>query len=503
MCGIIGYIGERQACPIIFDGLARLEYRGYDSAGIVVASDGALQYEKQSGKLRELQPLLKGTGMTGTVGLGHTRWATHGAPTRTNAHPHFSMGGKLALVHNGIIENHDELRRALRKKGFRFVSETDSEVLCHLIASHYKGDLAGAVAAALKEVEGGFAIGVLHADRPDELVAARVDNPLIIGVGKGENFIASDIPAILPYTRRVIYLADGEIAMVRRDGIKLRTVGGRAVKPVVRKVDWDVAGAEKGGYPHFMLKEIHEQSRALADTIKGRIARANDGVIFKHLGLTVKQLRAVKRVHFVACGTAYHAALVGRMAVEELAGVPAFATPASEFRYGDPVVDAETLVIGVSQSGETIDTLVALRTAKEKGARCGFGLQRNRQFDPAPLRRRAVHPRRAGNRRGVDQGVHDAVGGACFVRDKTGPREWAPEKTARGGDARRDATHPRQGAQGRRRRQTGAALRRAATSTSTTSSTSGGATTTRPPSRARSNSRNSVTSTARATRRAR
>ncbi len=369
MCGIIGYIGARQACPIIFDGLARLEYRGYDSAGIVVASEGVFAHEKQSGKLRELESLLKTADIRGTAGLGHTRWATHGPPTRTNAHPHFSMDGKLALVHNGIIENHDELRRKLRKKGYRFISETDSEVLCQLIASHFKNDLRIAVATALKEVEGGFAIGVMHADKPDELVAARVDNPLIIGVGKGENFIASDIPAILPYTRKVIYLSDGEIAVVRRDSVELRTFAGRKVKPVIKKVDWDVAGAEKGGYPHFMLKEIHEQAKALADTIKGRISPENDKVIFRHLGLTVKQLRAIKRVQFVACGTAYHAALVGRQAVEELAGIPAVATPASEFRYGDPVLGEDTLAIGVSQSGETIDTLVALRTAKEKGAR--------------------------------------------------------------------------------------------------------------------------------------
>jgi len=369
MCGIIGYVGEREACPVIFDGLARLEYRGYDSAGIVVASDDTLKWEKHPGKLRELEALLKKAHLAGTTGLGHTRWATHGAPTQLNAHPHFSLRHRLALVHNGIIENHDELRRKLRKKGFRFVSETDTEVLCHLIAAHYHGNLPKAVMVALKEVEGSFAIGVLSADRPDMLVAARVDNPLIIGVGDGENFIASDIPAILPYTKRVIYMADGEIATVTRDKIEVRTLAGRRARPVVKRIEWDVDGAEKGGYPHFMLKEIHEQPRALADTIKGRISRDNRRVVLDGLGLTNRQLKEIGRVQFIACGTAYHAALVGKLAVEELAGIPAVATPASEFRYGDPVVDKHTLAVGVSQSGETIDTLVALRRAKKDGAR--------------------------------------------------------------------------------------------------------------------------------------
>ncbi len=369
MCGIIGYVGKRQACPIIYEGLARLEYRGYDSAGIVVASNGGLVYEKCSGKLRELKPLLKQNPLSGTMGIGHTRWATHGAPTRENAHPHFSLKGRLALVHNGIIENHDALRRALRKKGFRFISETDTEVLCHLIASHYKGNLRRAVTAALKEVDGSYAIAVVSADNPDEIVAARLDNPLIIGVGKGENFVASDIPAILPHTRRVIYMSDGEIATVTKDDIELRTLSSRRVKPIVKKVEWDVEGAEKSGYPHFMLKEIHEQPRALADTIKGRISRDKTKVVLGGLGMSVAQIKKIKRVHFIACGTAWHASLVGRMAIEELAGIPAVATPASEFRYGDPVVDEDTLAIGVSQSGETIDTLVALRSAREKGAR--------------------------------------------------------------------------------------------------------------------------------------
>ncbi len=369
MCGIIGYVGKREACPVIFDGLARLEYRGYDSAGIVVASDGALKWEKHPGKLRELEALLKQAHLAGTTGLGHTRWATHGAPTRRNAHPHFSLRQRLALVHNGIIENHDELRRKLRKKGFRFISETDTEVLCHLIAAHYHGSLPKAVTAALKEVKGSFAIGVLSADQPDMIVAARVDNPLIIGVGDGENFIASDIPAILPHTKRVIYMADGEIATITRDKVEVRKITGRKVKPVVKRIEWDVDGAEKGGYPHFMLKEIHEQPRALADTIKGRISRDNRRVVLDGLGLTNRQLKEIRRVHFIACGTAYHAALVGKLAVEELAGIPAVATPASEFRYGDPVMAGDTLAVGVSQSGETIDTLVALRKAKKDGAR--------------------------------------------------------------------------------------------------------------------------------------
>ena len=369
MCGIIGYVGERQAAPILMDGLARLEYRGYDSAGVVIIGGGRLKWEKNAGKLHELARLIKGVELSGTIGLGHTRWATHGAPTRENAHPHFTLRRRIALVHNGIIENHDEIRKRLLRRGVRFTSQTDTEALCHLIGVNYRGNLLAAVRKALQGVEGSYAIAAIAADEPGTIVAARKNNPLIIGVGESENLVASDIPAILPYTRRVIFLEDGDIAEVTRSGVSITTLGGRPRKFVMRTVQWDLSTAEKGGYPHFMLKEIHEQPQAVAETISGRISKAGDDVAFEEFGMSAARMRRIKRISIISCGTSWHAGLVGKLAIEELARIPVDVSIASEYRYADPVVGKDVLAIGISQSGETIDTLMGLRLAKERGAK--------------------------------------------------------------------------------------------------------------------------------------
>jgi len=369
MCGIIGYVGGKQAAPILMDGLARLEYRGYDSAGLAVIGDGRLKWEKNAGKLHELARAIKNADLSGTTGLGHTRWATHGAPSRENAHPHFALGHNIALVHNGIIENHDDLRRKLIKRGIRFVSQTDTEALCHLIGVNYNGDLLAAVRKALRKAEGSYAIAAIAVSEPGRIIAARKNNPLIIGLGESENLVASDIPAVLPYTRKIVFLEDGDVAEVTSSGVNITTLDGKPRKFTTRNIQWDISTAEKGGYAHFMLKEIHEQPQAVAETIAGRITNSGDAVVFEDFGLSPAQLRAIKRISIISCGTSWHAGLVAKMAIEELARIPADASIASEYRYSDPVVDTGTLAIGISQSGETIDTLMGLRLAKEKGAK--------------------------------------------------------------------------------------------------------------------------------------
>ena len=369
MCGIIGYVGDKQAVPILMDGLGRLEYRGYDSAGVAVLDGKRLRFEKNAGKLHELARVIKDAELSGTTGLGHTRWATHGVPSRENAHPHFALKRRIAIVHNGIIENHDELRRKLKRRGIRFVSQTDTEVLCHLIGAHYKGSLVAAVRKALRQVRGSYAVAAIAAGEPGTIVAARMNNPLIIGVAEGENLVASDIPAVLPYTRRVIFLDDGDVAEIHREGVSITTLGGKPRLPVVHKVQWDVSTAEKGGYPHFMLKEIHEQPQAVADTIAGRIKGTGGDVLFRDFGLSDAQLKKIERISIISCGTSWHAGLVAKIAIEELARIPVDVSIASEYRYADPVVDRRTLALGISQSGETIDTLMGLRAARERGAR--------------------------------------------------------------------------------------------------------------------------------------
>ena len=367
MCGIVGYVGDRPAVEVVVDGLSRLEYRGYDSAGIVVADAvNGLAAVKRAGKLAVLQRALaeRERPLAGRRAIGHTRWATHGRPTDTNAHPHLSEDGRVGLVHNGIIENHHALRDELQRLGHHFTSETDTEVLVHLVEEHYRGDLVAAVRAALARVVGAYAVVVTHADH-EQVVAARATSPLVVGIGEGENWIASDVPALLPYTRRVVYVHDGELVWIDAHGAHLTTLAGEAVDRPIETIEWDADAAEKGGHPHFMLKEILEQPDVLRRTLGGRVTQ--DG-LDADLGLALDP-RAVDRVVFVAAGTASYAALLGEAMIERLARLPAEVAVASEFRYQQPVVDGRTLVVAVSQSGETIDTLEAVREARRRGAR--------------------------------------------------------------------------------------------------------------------------------------
>jgi glucosamine--fructose-6-phosphate aminotransferase (isomerizing) len=369
MCGIIGYIGTQNAVPILIEGLKRLEYRGYDSAGIAIIIDGRIEVRRCAGKLKNLESAIRGENLLGSIGIGHTRWATHGRPSEENAHPH--RAGKLVLVHNGIIENYLELKKELREEGHSFKSETDTEVLCHLIERYTKrGDtLEESVREALKDVKGAYAIGVIHQDYPERLVAARKESPLVVGLGRGEFFIASDIPAILNYTRDVIFLNDGEIAILSPDGVAITNLEGMPVDKEVKRILWNPVMAEKGGYKHFMLKEIYEQPRAIMDTIRGRISHENGKVYLDEIGLSEDDIRMIKRIYLVACGTSWHAALTGKFMIEDLARIPTEVDIASEFRYREPIIDKETLFVSITQSGETADTLASQKEAKRIGAR--------------------------------------------------------------------------------------------------------------------------------------
>ncbi|MCS6868518.1 glutamine--fructose-6-phosphate transaminase (isomerizing) [Thermus sp.] len=364
MCGIVGYVGFRNATDVLVDGLRRLEYRGYDSAGVAVRTPAGLGVVKRSGKLSALEEALKAQHLEGPLGVGHTRWATHGAPTDPNAHPHTTEDGKIAVIHNGIIENYLELKEALLARGHRFASETDSEVLAHLVEEKYRGDLLEALREALKEVRGAYAVVVVHEGR-EEIVAARTVSPLVIGLGEGENLLASDVPALLPYTRRVIFLHDGDLVRLTRERVEIQNLAGEPLERPVVEIDWTLEAAEKGGFPHYMLKEIYEQPWVLENTLGGRL-REEDGDVDLGLALDPK---GVERVHFVACGTAAYAGWYGKYLMEILARVPAEWEVASEYRYRDPVVDGKTLAVAISQSGETIDTLEGIREAKAKGAR--------------------------------------------------------------------------------------------------------------------------------------
>lgn len=364
MCGIVGYIGFRNATDVLIDGLRRLEYRGYDSAGIAVRTPEGLKVVKRSGKLSALERALKEEHLEGPLGVGHTRWATHGAPTDPNAHPHTTEDGTIAVIHNGIIENYLELKEALRARGHRFASDTDSEVLAHLIEEKYQGDLFEAFREALKEVRGAYAVVAVHKDH-QELVAARTVSPLVIGLGEGENFLASDVPALLPYTRRVIFLHDGDLARITREGVVVTDLKGRPVAREAVEVDWTLEAAEKGGFPHYMLKEIYEQPWVLENTLGGRL-REEEGDV--ELGLSLDP-KAIDRIHVIACGTASYAGWYGKYLLEALARIPTEWDVASEYRYRDPLADERTLAIAISQSGETIDTLEGLREAKAKGAK--------------------------------------------------------------------------------------------------------------------------------------
>lgn len=367
MCGIVGYIGDRTAAPILMNGLKKLEYRGYDSAGIAVFDRNGLKIVKCKGRLASLEEKVNGETLDGNLGIGHTRWATHGEPNDVNSHPHISHSGNIAVVHNGIIENYMKLKEFLKAQGYEFVSDTDTEVVAHLVEYHYAGDLVQAVIASINELEGSYALGVICKDCPDKFVAARKDSPLIIGLGKGENFIASDIPAILEYTRDIYILEDKEVAAIDKNEIKVFDALGLQVKKEIFHVRWDVTAAEKSGYEHFMMKEMCEEPKVLRDTINPRI---KDGLVqLDNIEITPEQLENIDKIYIVACGTASYAGAVGRYLIERLARIPTEVEVASEFRYRDPILNERNLVIIISQSGETIDTLFALREAKKKGAR--------------------------------------------------------------------------------------------------------------------------------------
>lgn len=368
MCGIVGYVGKRQAVPVLLQGLHKLEYRGYDSSGVALLEQGQLKVIKARGRIQNMEKLLQAQGpFTATCGIGHTRWATHGEPSDINAHPHVSENGRIALVHNGIIENYMELREMLKKAGFSIRTETDSELAAHLFQLHYHGDALAALRETTRQLRGSYALAVINADAPGELLCARRDNPLILGVGEGENMIASDIPAILALTKRYIVMADGQTARITADSVELYDGVGNRIQPKIETVTWDLSAAEKGGYEHFMIKEIFEQPKAVRDTV---LPRLKDGLpVLDSDGLSDALLREVKSIHITACGSALHAGLVGKTVIERLARVPVIPHIASEFRYEDPIIGSGDLCLAISQSGETADTLAAMREAKRKGAR--------------------------------------------------------------------------------------------------------------------------------------
>lgn len=368
MCGIVGYVGQKDAVDILMKGLKRLEYRGYDSAGIAVFNgDGHILYRKKKGKVKKLAHLLEKKPLSGNIGISHTRWSTHGAPNDTNAHPHLDCKKEIAVVHNGIIENFQELKDSLIREGHTFVSETDTEVIAHLVEKFYEGDLETAVRKAVKNLHGSYAVCVMHKKEPYRIVGARLDSPLVIGMGEKENFLASDIPAVLEYTRNIAYVQNGEIVSIDLDNVSVKNLEGAKVEKTSEKIDWDISQAEKGGFPHFMLKEIFEQPEVIKKIINTRISGEN--IHFDELKINDEGLLKARNIAMVACGTAYHAALTGKYMIEELARVPVWADTSSEFRYRDPIVNKDTLMIVISQSGETADTLAALREAKKRNSK--------------------------------------------------------------------------------------------------------------------------------------
>jgi glucosamine--fructose-6-phosphate aminotransferase (isomerizing) len=370
MCGIVGYIGTREAVPIILGGLKRLEYRGYDSAGLAVAgADRALTVRRASGKLRNLEDSIRMSPIKGAYGIGHTRWATHGRPTEENAHPHRDCTGQIVVAHNGIVENYLALKQQLQEEGHKFVTETDTEIIAHLVEKHFTGNLDSAVRAAIRELTGVFALAVLSSSDPNKIVAARSGPPVVIGLGDREFFIASDVPAILSHTRDVFFLADGDVATLTADGVRLSDFNGQPVTRSVSRILWDPTMAEKGGYKHFMLKEIYEQPPAVRDTMLGRVGQETGRIFLDEIDISLKQFKEFRQVRIVACGTSWHAALAGKFMIEKLARIPVEVDYGSEFRYRDPIVSSDTLTVVVSQSGETADTLAAQREAKRKGSK--------------------------------------------------------------------------------------------------------------------------------------
>lgn len=367
MCGIVGYIGKKQAAPILLDGLSKLEYRGYDSAGMAVYDGKKIQVQKAAGRLKVLDEQTHGgSTMPGTIGIGHTRWATHGAPSNDNAHPHYNQDETIAVVHNGIIENYLKLRKKLQQKGFQFRSETDTEVAAMLLGYYYKGDPLEAITKVMHRVEGSYALGIIFADHPDLVYSVRKDSPLIVGQNEDGSLIASDVPAVLKYTREVYFIQNEEIAVLSKDAIHFYNVDGEEIEKEPKRIEWDINAAEKGGYEHFMLKEMNEQPKTVSDTLNPRI---KDGrIVIEELGMSDDEIRALRKIHIVACGSAYHAGITGKYVFEGLARIPVEVDLASEFRYRDPIVEEGTLIIIISQSGETADSLAALREAKKRGA---------------------------------------------------------------------------------------------------------------------------------------
>lgn len=368
MCGIVGYIGSQQAAPILLDGLSKLEYRGYDSAGIAIYNGTSIDMVKSKGRLKVLNELTHdGETIKGTIGIGHTRWATHGSPSDVNAHPHFNKDKSIVVVHNGIIENYLKLRKKLEKHGYEFVSETDTEVIAHLLDYYYHGNPLQAITKVMHRMEGSYALGIIFKEHPEELYAVRKDSPLIVGETKDGNIIASDVPAVLKYTRVVIFIENEEIVRMTEDSMEFFNVDEEALEKEAVHIDWDVNAAEKGGFEHFMLKEMYEQPKAITDTFAPRI---RDGkIVIEELGMTDEEIKAIKKIMIVACGSAYHTGVTSKYVFEGLARIPVEVDVASEFRYRDPILEEGTLVVVISQSGETADTLAALRESKKRGAK--------------------------------------------------------------------------------------------------------------------------------------
>ena len=369
MCGIVGYVGPRQSLPILLEGLRRLEYRGYGSAGVAILNGGGLRVEKTAGKIARLEELVNATRPTGTLGIAHTRWATHGEPNTVNAHPHVDCKGRIAVVHNGIIENYATLKTKLMQEGHRFTTDTDTEVIAHLIEKFYDGNLERAVAAAVRLLTGTYGIAVLSKDDPGKIVGAKNGSPLVVGVCDSENILASDVSAVIRHTNQVVYLDDGEMVVLTAAGIHTTTIREETVSKRIETVDWDLEMIEKAGFPHFMLKEIFEQPQSLRNTLRGRLLLEEGTARLGGLNMTAAELRSIKRVVITACGTSWHAALIAEYLIEELARIPVEVEYASEFRYRNPILEPGTVVVAISQSGETADTLAAMREAKRKGAR--------------------------------------------------------------------------------------------------------------------------------------
>jgi glucosamine--fructose-6-phosphate aminotransferase (isomerizing) len=377
MCGIVGYVGKKEVVPVVIEGLRRLEYRGYDSAGIAVAGNGeGLQIRRAEGKLRNLEEVIRVKPLSGTYGIGHTRWATHGRPTEENAHPHRDCSGRIVVVHNGIVENYLSLKRRLKEEGHKFTTETDTEVIAHLIENHYlktgnghRPALEDAVRKAVKELAGVFALVVIAVDDPNKIVAARNGPPVVIGIGKDEYFVASDVPALLEHTRDLFFLADGDLAVITQSGVKVTDFDGNPMERPVQRITWDPIQAEKGGFKHFMLKEIYEQPRTIRDTTIGRVSQDSGQVFLDEMHVSADEFKALKKINITACGTSWHAGLAGKFMIESLARVPVEVDYASEWRYRDPIMGPDTMTLVISQSGETADTIAAQREAKSKGSK--------------------------------------------------------------------------------------------------------------------------------------